>query len=36
MLAPEPALPDYRTVLASRGVDLSPVPSGIDVFPIAA
>jgi exodeoxyribonuclease-3 len=33
VLAPEPALPDYRTVLASRGVDLSPVPSGIDVFP---
>jgi exodeoxyribonuclease-3 len=33
VLAPEPAAPDYRTVLASRGPDLTPVPSGIDVLP---
>jgi exodeoxyribonuclease-3 len=33
VLAPEPAVPDYRTVLASRGPDLTPVPSGIDVLP---
>jgi exodeoxyribonuclease III len=33
VLAPEPASPDYRTVLASRGAPLTPVPSGIDVLP---
>lgn len=33
LLAPQPAVPDYRTVLASRGPDLTPVPSGIDVLP---
>jgi exonuclease III len=33
VLAPEPEAPDYRTVLASRGPDLNPVPSGIDVLP---
>jgi exonuclease III len=33
VLAPEPALPDYRTVLASRGAPLTPVPIGIDVLP---
>lgn len=33
ILAPEPTVPGYRTVLASRGSDLTPVPSGIDVLP---
>ncbi|HEY2578700.1 MAG TPA: endonuclease/exonuclease/phosphatase family protein [Streptosporangiaceae bacterium] len=33
VLAGEPAPPDYRAVLASRGPRLSPVPYGIDVFP---
>jgi exonuclease III len=33
VLAPEPAAPDYRTVLASRGPVLIPVASGIDVLP---
>jgi exodeoxyribonuclease III len=33
VLAPEPVVPDYRTVLASRGPELAPVPSGIDVLP---
>ncbi len=33
VLAPEPAVPDYSTVLASRGADLIAVPSGIDVLP---
>ena len=32
VLAPEPVTPDYRCVLASRGPDLTPVPSGIDVL----
>ena len=32
VLAPEPAAPDYRTVLASRGPRLILVPSGIDVL----
>ena len=32
VLACEPAAPDYRTVLASRGPALIPVPSGIGVF----
>jgi exodeoxyribonuclease III len=33
VLAPEPAFTDYSTVLASRGPDLTAVPSGIDVLP---
>src|SRR6266704_1081756 len=33
VLAPEPAAPDYRTILASRGPSLTPVPSGICAFP---
>jgi exonuclease III len=33
VLSPEPAHPDYRTVLASRGPSLTPVPSGIAVLP---
>lgn len=33
VLASEPASPDYRTVLASRGTPLTPVASGIDVLP---
>jgi exodeoxyribonuclease III len=33
VLAPEPATPDYRTVLASRGPDLTAVPSQISVLP---
>jgi exodeoxyribonuclease-3 len=33
VVAPEPAAPDYRTVLASRGPSLTAVPSGIGVFP---
>jgi exodeoxyribonuclease III len=33
VFAPEPVSPDYRTVLASRGAPLTPVPSGIDVLP---
>jgi exonuclease III len=33
VLAPEPALPDYRAVLASRGPALVPVTSGIGAFP---
>jgi exonuclease III len=33
VLAPEPATPDYRTVLASRGPDLTAVPSHISVLP---
>ncbi|HTT00393.1 MAG TPA: endonuclease/exonuclease/phosphatase family protein [Streptosporangiaceae bacterium] len=33
VLCPEPAAPDYRTILASRGPDLTAVPSGIDVLP---
>jgi exodeoxyribonuclease III len=33
VLAPEPATPDYRTVLAARGPSLTPVPSGIGVLP---
>jgi exodeoxyribonuclease III len=32
VLAPEPAAPDYRTVLASRGPTLTPAPSGIGVL----
>lgn len=32
VLACEPAAPDYRTVLASRGPALTPVPSGISVL----
>ena len=32
VLAREPAAPDYRTVLASRGPALIPVPSGIGVL----
>jgi exonuclease III len=32
VLACEPAAPDYRTVLASRRPDLTPVPSGIGVL----
>jgi exonuclease III len=32
VLAPEPALPDYRTVLASRGAGLAAVPSGIEAL----
>ena len=31
--APQPAVLDYRTMLVSRGPDLTPVPSGIDVLP---
>lgn len=30
--APTPRLPDYRTVVASRGALLEPVPTGIDVL----
>jgi len=33
VVAPEPAAPDYRTVVASRGPSLTAVPSGIGVFP---
>jgi exonuclease III len=33
VLAPEPASPDYRTVLASRSPDLAAVPSGIGALP---
>lgn len=33
VLAPEPATPDYRTVLASRGPDLAARASGINVLP---
>jgi exodeoxyribonuclease III len=33
VLAPEPAVPDYRTVLASRGPCLTPVPDGLGAFP---
>jgi len=33
VVAPDPAAPDYRTVLASRGPSLTAVPSGIGVFP---
>jgi exodeoxyribonuclease-3 len=33
VVAPEPAAPDYRTVLASRGASLTPVPTGVDVLP---
>ncbi len=33
VLAPEPASPDYRTVLATRGPDLAAVPSGIGALP---
>lgn len=33
VLAPEPARPDYRAVLASRGPSLTALPSGIDVLP---
>lgn len=33
VLAPEPAFPDYRAILASRGAELTAVPSGIDVLP---
>ena len=33
VIAPEPAFPDYSTVLASRGPDLIAVPSGIDILP---
>jgi exonuclease III len=33
VLSPEPATPDYRTVLASRGPDLTAVPSQISVLP---
>jgi exodeoxyribonuclease-3 len=32
VLACEPAAPDYRTVLASRGPALTPIPSGIGVL----
>jgi exonuclease III len=32
VLASEPAAPDYRTALASRGPELTPVPSGIGVL----
>ncbi|HUY47295.1 MAG TPA: endonuclease/exonuclease/phosphatase family protein [Streptosporangiaceae bacterium] len=32
VLAPEPAEPDYRAVLASRGPVLTPIPGGISVF----
>jgi exodeoxyribonuclease-3 len=32
MLAPEPAAPDYRTALASRGPSLTPAPIGLGVF----
>ncbi|MEE4543681.1 endonuclease/exonuclease/phosphatase family protein [Streptomyces sp. V4-01] len=33
VLAPQPAAADYRTVLASRGAPLVPVPSGAGVLP---
>lgn len=33
VVAPEPAAADYRTVLASRGPALEPVPSGVDYLP---
>lgn len=33
VVAPEPAAQDYRTVLASRGTPLTPVPSGIGMLP---
>ncbi len=33
VLAPEPAAPDYRAILASRSPNLTPVPSGIGVLP---
>lgn len=33
VVAPEPAAPDYQTVLASRGAPPTPVPSGIGVLP---
>jgi exonuclease III len=33
VVAPEPGTPDYRTVLASRGAPLTPVPSGVGVLP---
>lgn len=33
VVAPEPASRDYRTVLASRGAPLTPVPAGVDVLP---
>ncbi len=33
VLAPEPAVPDYRAILASRSAALTAVPSGIDVLP---
>jgi exonuclease III len=33
VIAPEPAAPDYRTVLASRSAPLTPVPSGVSVLP---
>ena len=32
VVAPEPSLADYRTVIASRGPDLTAVPSGIAVL----
>lgn len=32
VLAPEPAAPDYRTVLASRGGSLTPVDAGVGVL----
>jgi exodeoxyribonuclease III len=32
VVAPEPSLTDYRTVIASRGPDLTVVPSGITVL----
>jgi len=32
VLAPEPAAPDYRAVLASRGPSLTPAPTGLGVF----
>jgi exonuclease III len=33
VLAPRPAGRDYRTVLASRSAELTPVPSGVTVLP---
>jgi exonuclease III len=33
VVAPVPAAADYRTVLASRGAPLEPVPSGVGVLP---
>lgn len=32
-VAPEPAAPDYRTILASRAGPLTSIPAGIDVLP---